>query len=159
MPLGGRRENLRRCPPRPAGRSPGHGPYPSPSRAVIQRTCQTKGASVRVALLSREFPPEVYGGAGVHLEYLSRELARLVDLEVHCFGGPRESGPFEVVAYQPWERLAGSAKHLAALRTVSTDLAIAAGVEGADLVHSHTWYANLAGHLAKLLYGIPHVVT
>ena len=115
--------------------------------------------AVRVALLSREYPPEVYGGAGVHVEYLTRELSRLVDLEVHCFGGPREPGPFEVAAYQPWERLAGPAKHLAALRHVSTDLAIAAGVEGADLVHSHTWYANLAGHLAKLLYGIPHVVT
>jgi starch synthase len=128
---------------------------------------------VRVALLSREYPPEVYGGAGVHVEYLARELARLIDLEVHCFGGPRGAGPeasgagpeasggrpIEVVAYQPWERLAGSARHLAALRTVSTDLAIAAGVEGVDLVHSHTWYANLAGHLAKLLYGIPHVVT
>jgi starch synthase len=122
---------------------------------------------VRVALLSREYPPEVYGGAGVHVEYLARELARLVDLEVHCFGEPRQAGtpagtpagPTKVVAYQPWERLAGSAKHLAALRTVSTDLAIAAGVEGVDLVHSHTWYANLAGHLAKLLYGVPHVVT
>jgi len=114
---------------------------------------------VRVALLSREYPPEVYGGAGVHVEYLARDLAGLVDLEVHCFGEPREAGPVHVVAYQPWERLAGSAKHLAALRHVSTDLAIAAGVEGADLVHSHTWYANLAGHLAKLLYGIPHVVT
>ncbi|HZD00292.1 MAG TPA: glycogen synthase [Actinomycetes bacterium] len=114
---------------------------------------------MRVALLSREYPPEVYGGAGVHVEYLAWELARLVDLEVHCFGGQREAGPVDVVAYQPWERLAGSEKHLAALRTVSTDLAIAAGVEGADLVHSHTWYANLAGHLARLLYGIPHVVT
>jgi alpha-maltose-1-phosphate synthase len=114
---------------------------------------------VRVALLSREYPPEIYGGAGVHVEYLARDLARLIDLEVHCFGGPRDPGPVKVVAYQPWERLAGSAKHVAALRTVSTDLAIAAGVEGVDLVHSHTWYANFAGHLAKLLYGIPHVVT
>jgi starch synthase len=119
---------------------------------------------VRVALLSREYPPEVYGGAGVHVEYLARELARLVDLKVHCFGDPRDAdprqgGPAEVLAYQPWERLAGPAKHLSALRTVSTDLAIAAGVEGADLAHSHTWYTNLAGHLAKLLYGIPHVVT
>ncbi len=117
---------------------------------------------MRVALLSREYPPEVYGGAGVHVEYLARELARLVDLEVHCFGGPRQappSGPARVTAYKPWERLAGPARHLGALRTVSTDLAMAAGVEGADLVHSHTWYANLAGHFAKLLYGIPHVVT
>jgi starch synthase len=117
---------------------------------------------VRVAVLSREYPPDVYGGAGVHVEYLARELDRLVDLEIHCFGEPREtaaSGPAKVVAYQPWERLAGGAKHLAALRTVSTDLAMAAGVEGVDLVHSHTWYANLAGHLAKLLYSIPHVLT
>ncbi len=117
---------------------------------------------MRVAVLSREYPPEVYGGAGVHVEYMARELDRLLDLEVHCFGQPREpiaSGPAKVIAYQPWERLAGPAKHLSALRTVSTDLAMAAGVEGVDLVHSHTWYANLAGHLAKELYGIPHVVT
>jgi starch synthase len=117
---------------------------------------------VRVAVLSREYPPEVYGGAGVHVEYMARELDRLVDLEVHCFGQPREgivSGPAKVIAYQPWERLAGPAKHLGALRTVSTDLAMAAGVEGGDLVHSHTWYANLAGHLARQLYDIPHVVT
>jgi starch synthase len=117
---------------------------------------------VRVALLSREYPPEVYGGAGVHVEYMARELDRLLDLEVHCFGQPREgipSGPAKVIAYQPWERLAGAAKHLGALRTVSTDLAMAAGVEGVDLVHSHTWYTNLAGHLARQLYDIPHVVT
>jgi starch synthase len=117
---------------------------------------------VRVAVLSREYPPEVYGGAGVHVEYMARELDRLLDLEVHCFGQPREriaSGPAKVIAYQPWERLNGSARHLGALRTVSTDLAMAAGVEGVDLVHSHTWYANLAGHLARELYGIPHVVT
>jgi starch synthase len=113
-------------------------------------------------MLTREYPPEVYGGAGVHVEYLVRDLAYLVDLEVHCFGKPRlepPDGKLKVQAYQPWDALAGSARHLSALRTVSTDLAIAAGVEGADLVHSHTWYANLAGHVAKLLYGIPHVVT
>jgi alpha-maltose-1-phosphate synthase len=117
---------------------------------------------VRVAMLTREYPPEVYGGAGVHVEYLVRDLAFLVDLEVHCFGMPRpepQDGKLKIRAYQPWDALAGSARHLSALRTVSTDLAIAAGVEGADLVHSHTWYANLAGHMAKLLYGIPHVVT
>lgn len=109
----------------------------------------------RVALVSREYPPEVYGGAGVHVEYLSRELEKLVDLSVHCFGQPRETA----TAHGSWEALSGSAPHLAALRTMSTDLAIAAAVEGADLVHSHTWYANFAGHLAKLLYGIPHVMT
>jgi alpha-maltose-1-phosphate synthase len=117
---------------------------------------------VRVAMLTREYPPEVYGGAGVHVEYLVRDLAYLVDLDVHCFGKPRPQPPDgkpAIHAYQPWDALAGTAKHLSALRTVSTDLAIAAGVEGADLVHSHTWYANLGGHVSKLLYDIPHVVT
>lgn len=114
-------------------------------------------ARMNVALLSREYPPEVYGGAGVHVEYLARELRALCDVSVHCFGKPRtEAG---VTAHPSWEVLAGAAPHLAALRTVATDLAIAAAVEGAALVHSHTWYANLAGHLAKLLYGVPHVMT
>ena len=117
---------------------------------------------MRVALLSREYPPDVYGGAGVHVEYLARELAKLVDLQVHCFGAPRPPGPPgtpEVIAHPTWDALEGDGRHLGALRTVATDLSIAAGVEGADLAHSHTWYANLAGHLAKLLYGIPHVVS
>ena len=113
---------------------------------------------MRVALLTREFPPEVYGGAGVHVEYLARELASLVDLRVHCFGAPRAS-PLVAATYQPWAALAGPAPYAAALQTMSVDLAMAAGVKGVDLVHSHTWYANLGGHLAKLLYGIPHVVT
>ena len=117
---------------------------------------------MRVALLSREYPPDVYGGAGVHVEYLARELAKLLDLQVHCFGAPRPPGPPgspEVIAHPGWDALEGGGRHLGALRTVATDLSIAAAVEGADLVHSHTWYANLAGHLAKLLYGIPHVVS
>jgi starch synthase len=114
---------------------------------------------VRVALLTREYPPEVYGGAGVHVEYLARELARLVDVDVHCFGRPRE---FALVAatYQPWAAIEGRGGHdVSALRTMSVDLLMAAGVAGVDIVHSHTWYANLGGHLAKLLHGVPHVVT
>jgi starch synthase len=106
---------------------------------------------VRVSLLTREYPPEVYGGAGVHVEYLARELHELVDLTVHCFGADRP----DAKAYRPWEALAGNA----ALETMSVDLAMTAGVDGAQLVHSHTWYANLAGHLSKLNYGIPHVAT
>jgi alpha-maltose-1-phosphate synthase len=113
---------------------------------------------VRVALLTREFPPEVYGGAGVHVEYLSRELARRLDLRVHCFGAPRES-PLVAGAHHPWELLAGPSPSSAALEAMSVDLAMAAAVEGADLVHSHTWYTNLGGHLAGLLHGIPHVAT
>src|SRR3954452_20071448 len=111
----------------------------------------TDRSRLRVALLTREYPPDVYGGAGVHVEYLARELERLVDLTVHCFGADRPGA----VAHRPWEVLRGDT----ALEAVSVDLAMAAAVGGAELVHSHTWYANLGGHLAKLVHGIPHVAT
>ncbi len=114
------------------------------------------GGRLRVALLTREYPPDVYGGAGVHVTYLARELAPLVDLTVHCQGEDRPGA----VAHQPWDRLADANQ---ALQVISADLSMTAGVgpemHGAQLVHSHTWYANLAGHLAALLYGIPHVMT
>jgi alpha-maltose-1-phosphate synthase len=117
-------------------------------------------SDTRVALLTREYPPDVYGGAGVHVEYLARELSRLVDLTVHCWGAPRPADRRPpVVAYEPWDELAGTAPHLAALRAMSIDLAMSAGAEDATLVHSHTWYANLGGHLTKLIHGIPHVAT
>ncbi|MGA5146595.1 glycogen synthase [Streptomyces griseoincarnatus] len=108
---------------------------------------------MRVGLLTREYPPAVYGGAGVHVEFLARELRPLVDLEVHCWGEGRSDG---VLRHRSRPALDGAND---ALRTFSTDLAMAAALEGRELVHSHTWYANLGGHLAKLLYGIPHVVT
>lgn len=108
---------------------------------------------MRVGLLTREYPPDVYGGAGVHVEFLARELRPLVDLDVHCWGEGRTEG---VVRHRPWPTLDGAND---ALRTFSVDLSMAAGLEGRELVHSHTWYANLAGHFAKLLYGIPHVMT
>lgn len=115
---------------------------------------------MRVAVLTREYPPHVYGGAGVHVEYLTRQLARLADVDVHCWGDPEQSAGGPVAhGYRPWDALDGPTPHAAALETVSIDLAMAAGAEGADIAHSHTWYANLAGHLAKLLYGIPHVAT
>jgi starch synthase len=121
-------------------------------------------AAVRVALLTREYPPDVYGGAGVHVEYLARELARLVDLTVHCWGEPRPDGAEpdsrpRVVAHQPWDALAADAGHTPVTDALSIDLAMADQCGFEDLVHSHTWYANLAGHLAKLLYDIPHVAT
>lgn len=114
-----------------------------------------------VALLSREFPPEVYGGAGVHVDELSRALAGRSDCDVavHAFGAPRTDDPRVARSYLPWEALAGEAPSSAALRTMSVDLAMAAGVGGADVLHSHTWYANLAGHLGALLHEVPHVVT
>lgn len=113
---------------------------------------------MKVALLSREYPPEVYGGAGVHVEYLARELAPLCELGVHCFGGARNA-PEVAGNYNPWELLDGAAPELAALRTLSVDLLMAKAVRGAEVVHTHTWYANFAGHLAKLMYGVPHVMT
>lgn len=103
-------------------------------------------------MLTREFPPDVYGGAGVHVTFLVRELARLADVDVHCFGDPRPGA----TAHQPPAELADTNFSLA---TLGVDLAMAAGAADADLVHSHTWYANMGGHLAKLLHGIPHVVT
>ena len=113
---------------------------------------------MKIALLSREYPPEVYGGAGVHVEYLARELAPLVELAVHCFGAARSMKEVAGV-YQPWADLDGDAPELAALRTLSVDLLMAKAVRGTELVHTHTWYANFAGHLAKLMYGVPHVMT
>jgi starch synthase len=111
-------------------------------------------AELRVDLMSREYPPEVYGGAGVHVEYLARELRRLADVRVHCFGAPRAEPGVSAYPDPPGLRAAN-----AALRTMGVDLEMAAAAAGADLVHSHTWYANLAGHVAKLLHGVPHVVT
>src|SRR5690242_20868385 len=114
---------------------------------------------LRVALLTREYPPEVYGGAGVHVEYLARELAALTDVTVHCWGADRGDVVPPAVAHRPWEALAGDSQHLAALQAMSIDLTMAAGVEGSSIVHSHTWYAQFGGHLAKLMYGIPAVCT
>ena len=112
---------------------------------------------MRVGLLTREFPPDVYGGAGVHVEFLARELRALTDLRVHAWGSakapPDEPG---VERHAPDQALADSNE---ALRSLSVDLGMAAAVADREVVHSHTWYANLGGHLAKLLYGIPHVLT
>ena len=113
---------------------------------------------LKAAIVTKEYPPHVYGGAGVHVQNLVRFLARHVQVEVHCFGEPRNR-PEVAGAYQPWEQLDGVQPHHAALRTFSVDLAIAARLSRVDLVHTHTWYANLAGHFAKLTYGIPHVMT
>jgi starch synthase len=111
----------------------------------------------RVALLTKEYPPEIYGGAGVHVEHLSRELAKLLDVDVYCFGAPRDD-PLVAAAYEPWAALGKDGKGTA-LRALSADLCMAYDVAAADLVHSHTWYANFAGYLAHVLYDIPHVMT
>ena len=100
----------------------------------------------RVDLLTKEYPPEIYGGAGVHVAELARSLRPLVDLRVHCLGGPRDEEG--VTAYRE-PRLGDDAN--AALRTLGANVEMAAGCAGAELVHSHTWYANGAGHLARTL--------
>ncbi|WP_163512022.1 glycogen synthase [Fodinicola acaciae] len=108
---------------------------------------------MRVALLTNEYPPTIYGGAGVHVDFLVRSLATMLDVDVHCFGPDRDGA----VAHRPPTELADAN---AALRTVGTDVLMAAAVDPAtDLVHSHTWYTGLAGHLVSLLHDIPHVVT
>jgi len=110
---------------------------------------------MRVDLLSREYPPEVYGGAGVHVAELVRSLRKQdVDVRVRAFGMPRDEA--DVSSYLVPADLANANP---ALATLGVDLQMARDVEGADVVHSHTWYANAAGHVASLLYGIPHVVT
>ncbi|MDQ6772383.1 MAG: glycogen synthase [Candidatus Dormibacteraeota bacterium] len=111
----------------------------------------------KVALLTREYPPEVYGGAGVHVEYLAHELRRLVDLGIQCWGRPRDEPG--VLAHESWAALAEPKPEALALQAMSIELAMVGPVKGAHLVHSHTWYANLAGHWAKLAWGIPHVLT
>jgi len=114
-------------------------------------------SSHKIALLTREYPPEVYGGAGTHVEYLARELRRLTEVSVHCWGAPRaEPG---VTSHQAWNALSEPKPESTTLQAMSINLAMAAAVKGVDLVHSHTWYANFGGHLAKLMWSIPHVVT
>ncbi|QCB97691.1 glycogen synthase [Arthrobacter sp. PAMC25564] len=113
---------------------------------------------MRIDIVTKEFPPEIYGGAGVHVAELSRVLAQRVDLRVRAFGAPREPGYHgaTVTSYAVPEDL-GSAN--AAIQTLGVDLRIVPDIAGADLVHSHTWYANMAGHIASLLHGIPHVLS
>ena len=109
---------------------------------------------MRVDLLTKEYPPEIYGGAGVHVAELVKALRTDIDVSVRCFGAPRDA--VDTHAYEVPAELAGAN---ATLATLGVDLQMAQDVQGADIVHSHTWYANGAGHLAKLLHEIPHVVT
>ena len=103
-------------------------------------------------MLTREWPPDIYGGAGVHVEHLAAQLRRKIDVDVHCFGEPRDDAYAHPVP-------AGLADANAAIGTLGVDLEMVAATGTADLVHSHTWYANFAGHLGALLHGVPHVVT
>ena len=107
---------------------------------------------MRIGLVTKEWPPHIYGGAGVHALQLTQALQESISVDVHCFGQERTDAtgyplPEEFSAINP------------ALQAFVTDIQISQSLAGVDLVHSHTWYANLAGHFAAMLHGIPHVIT
>jgi starch synthase len=117
---------------------------------------------MRVGLMTREYPPQVYGGAGVHVEYLSRELAKLIEVEVHCWGPQRaDEGNLHVIGDEPpAEVTAGTdAKFKTAVDALALNLSQMKELGRIDVVHTHTWYASMAGFLAKKLYNIPFVLT
>ncbi|MFD6517215.1 glycogen synthase [Rhodococcus sp. NPDC060176] len=107
---------------------------------------------MRVAMMTKEYPPEIYGGAGVHVTELVAQMKRLCEVDVHCMGAPREGA----IVHSPDPALAGSNP---ALTTLSAELRMADAAAGVDIVHSHTWYTGLAGHLASALYDVPHILT
>lgn len=108
--------------------------------------------------MTKEFPPEIYGGAGVHVAELSRVLAAKADLHVHAFGKERDED-FHGANVTSYENLPELSDANAAVQTLGVDLQVVSAIAGSDLVHSHTWYANMAGHIASLLHGIPHVLS
>jgi starch synthase len=118
--------------------------------------------TMRVGLFTREYPPQVYGGAGVHVDYLSRELAREIEVEVHCWG-PQHSdqGNLHVRGAEPWSEITEGTegKFKGALEAFSLNLTQIKALQGIDIVHTHTWYVSMAGYLAKKLYGVPFVLT
>lgn len=107
---------------------------------------------MRISIVTKEWPPDIYGGAGVHVEHLVKELQKLAEVDVHAFGEPKSgattySTPNELLSANP------------AVQTLGVNLEMLADLASAQVVHSHTWYANMAGHLGSLLHKIPHVVT
>ena len=117
---------------------------------------------MKALFYTREFPPYVYGGAGVHVEYLAAELAKLIEIEVRCFGDQDDQSNNLTVKGFPFENPAFDAaddKLKSVFKTLSTCLQMNADVIDADVVHCHTWYAHFAGIVAKLCYGTPLVIT
>ncbi len=107
---------------------------------------------LRIGLVTKEWPPHIYGGAGVHALQLTQALREKITVDVHCFGEDRQDAtgyslPSSLASLNP------------ALQALTTDIEIAQALDTVDLVHSHTWYANMAGHFASLLHGIPHIIT
>ncbi len=112
-------------------------------------------SATRIGIVTKEWPPAVYGGAGVHVVQLTQALRKVagIEVDVHCFGGARSDGAFG------YETPADFSSANPALQALATDLAIAQNLGNVDVIHSHTWYANMAGHTASLLYGTPHIVS
>ena len=109
---------------------------------------------MRIDLVSKEYPPAIYGGAGVHVAELVKVLRKDIEVQVRCFGAERNEK--DTTAYEHPESFAGAN---AALQTMITDLAMVEDIAGSDLVHSHTWYANFAGQVASKMHKIPHLIT
>jgi alpha-maltose-1-phosphate synthase len=107
---------------------------------------------MRIGLITREWPPEAYGGAGVHVEYLARELRKLIEVDVQCWGAPRE----DATAHQVPDTLAGAN---GSLQAMGVDLAQVAALSEVELIHSHTWYANFAGQVGRTFLDVPHVIS
>ena len=117
---------------------------------------------MKALFYTREYPPYVYGGAGVHVEYLAAELAKLMEVEVRCFGDQDQDSKNLVVKGFPFDNPSFDRtddKLKAVLKTLNTCIQMNADTIDADVVHCHTWYAQFAGIIAKLCYGIPLVIT
>ncbi len=118
--------------------------------------------TMRVALFTKEFPPNVYGGAGVHVDYLSREMAKEIEVEVHCWGPQHgDLGNLHVRGAEPWDEITNGTegKFKGALEALSLNLTQVKALAGIDVAHTHTWYTSMAGYLAKKLYSVPFVLT
>ncbi|AEF18080.1 glycogen synthase [Thermoanaerobacterium xylanolyticum LX-11] len=118
--------------------------------------------NLKVTLFTNEFPPNIYGGAGVHVDYLTRELSKLMNVDVRCFGDQDDHiENMEVKGYREWEMLkkASDDKFKKVLGPLTTDIAMVSDAISSDIVHCHTWYTFMAGFLAKMLYDIPLIVT
>jgi starch synthase len=140
----------------------------SPHRILLERrerrlyNPKLEDAPLRVGLFTREYPPHVYGGAGVHVDYLSRELAKEIEVEVHCWGQQHaDVGKLHVRGALPWSEITNGTeeKFKGALEALSLNLTQVKALRGLDIVHTHTWYVSMAGYLAKKLYGVPFVLT
>lgn len=117
---------------------------------------------MRAALFTREYPPHVYGGAGVHVDYLSRELAKKIEVEVHCWGEQHsDDKDLHVIGAEPWSEITDGTqgKFKGALEALSLNLTQIKALSGVDVAHTHTWYVSMAGFLAKKLYGMPFVLS